>query len=175
MLFLQWRSGAKSASWQLPRQSQGAALSQSHADQNPMGQVGLLRSTGGIPALLNSWWPSTTHLTPHLWADPETSNTSSGTLVRWHKTYFRTNTSLDWSTDKKGGCWPTEEKFRTSQPQESRSVQNNLSECTGRVREGRSTTEALTQGLPPLATLYSFQISHLEETKEKTWKNKRQS
>lgn len=103
MLFLQWGCGAKSASWQLPRQSPAAALSQSHADQNPRGQVGLLRSTGGIPALLNSWWPSTTHLTPHLWADPETSNTSSGTLVRWHKTYFRTNTGLDWSTDKKGG------------------------------------------------------------------------
>lgn len=45
-------------------------------------------------------------------------------------------------------------------------------ECTGPAGEGHSRAEALTQGLPPLVTLYSFQISHLKETKEKKWKNK---
>ena len=47
------------------------------------------------------------------------------------------------------------------------------SECTGRAGEGHSRAEALTQGLPPLVILYSFQISHLEETKERNMKKQK--
>lgn len=62
------------------------------------------------------------------------------------------------------GCWAisgeTQDKITSS-------------ECTGRAGEGHSRAEALTQGLPPLVILYSFQISHLEETKERNMKKQK--
>lgn len=66
----------------------------------------------------------------------------------------------------KAGCWATAGEIQ-DRLRKAAVYKITFSECTGRVREGCSTTEALTQGLPPLVILYSSQISHLEETKEK--------
>ena len=63
-----------------------------------------------------------------------------------------------------GGCWATVGEIQDK---------ITFSECSARAGDGYSRAEALTQGLPPLVTPYSFQISHLKERRKRNLKKQK--